>query len=121
MIVDDHADFLGAARAALECEGIEVVGVATTSAQAIARTRDLRPDVVLIDVFLGQESGFVLAERIAEDTGPPAAGRPAVILMSTAAGTDLAELIKASPAIAFLPKRNLTGGAVHQVLDHATR
>lgn len=121
VIVDDHAGFLRLARAALEREGVEVVGVAATSAQAIARTRELRPDVVLIDIFLEHGCGFALAERIAGRVTGPAAGGTSVILMSTYAETDLAELIETSPAIAFLTKRDLTGGAVRQILDRTSR
>lgn len=65
MIVDDNDDFLRSAHVALEREGIDVLGVASTSAQAIARTLELRPDVLLIDVCLGGECGLALAERIA--------------------------------------------------------
>jgi DNA-binding NarL/FixJ family response regulator len=53
LIVDDNDGFLQAARARLNREGIDVVGVASTSAEAVARVGELRPDVVLVDIRLG--------------------------------------------------------------------
>ena len=43
LIVDDSAPFLAAARKLLEREGISVVGVASTSAEALKPAQELRP------------------------------------------------------------------------------
>ena len=64
LIVDDNWLFLEAARDRLEREGLRVVGVAATSAEALHRAEELRPDVVLVDVMLRGESGFELARRL---------------------------------------------------------
>jgi DNA-binding NarL/FixJ family response regulator len=61
LIVDDNASFLAAARDLLEREGIAVVGVASTSDEAVRRAAEMRPDVTLVDVYLGEESGLDLA------------------------------------------------------------
>jgi CheY-like chemotaxis protein len=61
LIVDDNHRFLQVARVMLEREGSDVVGVASTSAEAIQRAHELRPDVALVDVDLGAECGFDLA------------------------------------------------------------
>jgi hypothetical protein len=58
LIVDDNAHFLRAARTLLEREGVRVVAVASTSAEAVRLARELRPDVTLLDIDLGNESGF---------------------------------------------------------------
>jgi DNA-binding NarL/FixJ family response regulator len=58
LIVDDNGLFLEAARDRLEQGGLRVVGVAATSAEALRRTEELRPEVVLVDVMLGSESGL---------------------------------------------------------------
>src|ERR1700682_6137648 len=79
LIVDDNAHFLEAARRLLEREGITVVGVASTTLDALRRAEELRPDVTLVDIELGQESGFDLARRLTEGT---ATQRPPVILIS---------------------------------------
>ncbi len=61
VIVDDSARFLEAARALLEREGVDVVGVASTIAEALRLVDEVRPDVTLVDIDLGAESGFDLA------------------------------------------------------------
>ena len=55
---DDSPRFLDAARGLLERQGITVVAVASTSAQALQQATQLRPDIALLDIYLGGESGF---------------------------------------------------------------
>jgi DNA-binding NarL/FixJ family response regulator len=114
VIVDDSRHFLDAARGLLESQGIAVVGVASTGAEALHQVQRLRPDVTLVDIDLGGESGFELARRLERDAGPPP---PRTILISTHAEQDYAELISASPAVGFLPKSGLSARAVRDLLD----
>jgi CheY-like chemotaxis protein len=113
LIVDDNVDYLQTARALLQQEGIDVVGVATNSAEALQRVSELRPSVALVDVYLGEESGLDLARQLAD--GPDGA-RPDVILISTYGERDFAELIDDSPAVAFVSKSDLSGNAVRDAL-----
>jgi DNA-binding NarL/FixJ family response regulator len=106
------AHFLEAASALLERQGIAVVGVATTGAEALRRAEELNPDVTLLDIDLGGESGFDLARRLAQGTR----ARSAVILISTYAQRDFAGLVAASPAIGFLSKSDLSAAAVRALL-----
>jgi CheY-like chemotaxis protein len=53
LIVDDSLQYIKAARGWLERQGIAVVGMASTVAQALQLAEDLRPDVVLVDIDLG--------------------------------------------------------------------
>jgi CheY-like chemotaxis protein len=115
LIVDDSARFLDAARALLERQGITVVGVASSSAEALQRAEELRPDVTLLDIDLGGESGLELARRLHGRPGPAPAPAP-VILISTHAEQDYAELIAASPAIGFLSKTALSAAAIRDLL-----
>jgi DNA-binding NarL/FixJ family response regulator len=112
--VDDNQLFLETARVLLEREGLRVVGVAETAAQALRRTAEFRPEVVLVDITLGDESGFDLARRLA---GHPRGGGPAVILISTHAEDDFADLIAESPAAGFVPKRDLSADAIRRIVD----
>jgi DNA-binding NarL/FixJ family response regulator len=105
LIVDDNQPFLDAARLLLEREGVTVVGVATTSAEALGLEEELRPDVVLVDIRLGDESGFDLARRLSSP----------VILISTHAQSENAEEIAASPAAGIVPKTQLSASAVLRV------
>jgi len=114
LIVDDNSLFLDAARALLEREGMSVVGVASTSAEALRHTAELRPEVILVDISLGAESGFELAVRLVErDCG----GAAAVILISTHSEDDFAELIAESPAAGFLPKSELSANAIRRIAN----
>jgi DNA-binding NarL/FixJ family response regulator len=114
LIVDDNRPFLEAARVLLEREGMRVVGVAATSAQALRRAADLRPDVVLVDIALGGDSGFDVARRLA---GHGDSAAPAVILMSTYSAADFADLIAQSVATGFLPKQELSADAIRQLVS----
>jgi DNA-binding NarL/FixJ family response regulator len=84
-----------------------VVGVASNSAEALRQTHALRPDIILVDIGLGDESGFDLAQLLAQ------------ILISARAEVDYAELIAESPAAGFLVKSDLSVGAIGAILDHA--
>jgi CheY-like chemotaxis protein len=113
LIVDDSPRFLDAARGLLERQGIAVVGVASSGAEALQRAAELQPDVTLLDIDLGGESGLELARRLHREAGP---ARSRVILISTHAEQDYADLIAASPAVGFLPKTALSASAIHDLL-----
>jgi CheY-like chemotaxis protein len=117
LIVDDSRDFVNAARGLLEHHGITVVGVASTSAEALRCFEELRPDVTLVDVHLGRENGFELAEQMHRSG---LSGQLPVILISTHAEQDFADMIATSPAIGFLSKIALTPDAIRDLVDAAT-
>jgi DNA-binding NarL/FixJ family response regulator len=113
LIVDDSAGFVDAARGLLECEGLSVVGVASTGAEALRLFEEVRPDVTLVDINLGRESGFELAEQlhlVGWSTSSP------VILISTHAAEDFADMIETSPVAGFLSKSALTGAAIRDLV-----
>jgi DNA-binding NarL/FixJ family response regulator len=113
LIVDDNVDFLMAARQLLNRQGISVVGLASTGSEALRRADELRPDVVLLDIDLGAESGFDVARDLAET---PHLELLPVVFISTYAEQDFADLIAASPAIGFVSKSDLSGNAIAAVL-----
>ena len=115
LIVDDSRHFLDAARGALEQDGVAVVGVASTSAEAVALARELRPDGILVDIDLGEEIGFDLASELASLQAAP------VVLISTYPESDLADLIAASPAVGFLSKADLSAQAVASLIPGRSR
>jgi CheY-like chemotaxis protein len=117
LIVDDNARFLSAARRLLERQGIAVVGVASSGAEAVEMADELRPDVALVDIDLGAESGFDVARRLAGAGGP---GRSPVVLISAYPEVDFAELIAASPAVGFLPKADVSATSIREVLERAS-
>jgi|RhiMetdeSRZDD1v2_1073273.scaffolds.fasta_scaffold224870_1 DNA-binding NarL/FixJ family response regulator len=112
LIVDDDAGFGAAARRLLDRQGLVVVGVAASCAEAMRRVRELAPDVALVDVGLGEESGFDLARDL-NDLECPSLG---LILISTREESDFDSLIEASPAVGFLSKSQLSAQAIFDLL-----
>ena len=109
LVVDDNEQFLDAARVLLEREGVAVVGVTTTSAEALRLGEELQPDVVLVDICLGDESGLTLARRLGGT----------VILISTHDHNDYADAIATSPAAGFIPKARLSASAIKALMGSA--
>lgn len=112
VIVDDNAFFLEAATSLLEREGVTVVAVASNSAEATGKVRELYPDVVLVDIMLGNESGFDLARELASGN----ADHTAIILISTRAEADFTGLIAQTPAAGFVLKSELSACAIRRLL-----
>ena len=82
LVVDDHPSFRKTARTLLESEGFEVVGEAADGASAIEAAKSLRPDVVLLDVYLPDIDGFEVA-ALRRNGSPPAI----VLTRATTRGT----------------------------------
>ena len=114
LIVDDNKPFLDAARLLLEREGMTVAGVASTSTEAVRQVLNAPVDVALVDVFLGDESGFDLAHQLVECRRD---GGTAVILISTYDKGDFEDLLAATPAAGFLSKTELSASAIRRIVD----
>ena len=114
LIVDDNQPFLEIAAASLAGDDLDVVGTATTSAEALRQVAEQQPDVVLVDINLGKENGFDLARNLVERFPQLAAG--GVVLISTRAEQDFGGLVKASPAAGFVPKTRLSARAVRELV-----
>ena len=117
LIVDDNTEFLEAARRLLEREGISVVGVATNSAEAIRQVTELQPDVTLVDVNLGEESGSDLARRL---TAVSDEASTRVILISTYTQADLADALPGDSTMPFVSKADLSAAAIRTALGLTT-
>jgi DNA-binding NarL/FixJ family response regulator len=118
VIVDDSEQFVEVARALLERDGFEVVGVASTVVGALELVSQLGPDMILIDVHLGTESGLDVARRVHEEIS---GARPTAILMSTHSEADLASLIDGVPVAGFVSKSDLTAAAINDVRRRASQ
>jgi CheY-like chemotaxis protein len=114
VIVDDNQEFLDTAASVLERGGVAVVGHASSADEALRSAAQLRPDVILVDVNLGEDNGFELAERLHRDGGDSG---PAVVLTSTHAPADFAELIAGSPAAGFVQKTELSAAAIRDLVQ----
>lgn len=109
LIVDDHPSFRATARLILESDEYEVVGEAADGASALASARDLRPEVVLLDVNLPDGDGFDIAASLTEGGGP------LVVLTSSREARHLG-LLEESGACGFIPKPELSTAALSAVL-----
>ena len=119
LLVDDSDAFLEAASVLLEREGLTVVGRASSIAEALRQARALRPDLILVDIGLGDESGFDLAQLLARDGHGVQGGQGVdadVILISARAETEYTELIAESPAAGFLAKSELSARGISRLL-----
>ena len=118
LIVDDSPKFVAAARALLEYDGMTIVGVASNGAEALRRYEELGPDVTLIDVNLGEESGFAVVEllhRAGSTKSLP------VILISSQEEHEIADQIADSPALGFVHKRALTADVIRNLVTSSER
>jgi DNA-binding NarL/FixJ family response regulator len=109
VIVDDNEPFLRVARTMLERQGMSVVAVAANGAEALRQALEFRPDVALVDISLGAESGFEVGRQITAHVG-------SVILISSHDEDDYAELIADSPAVGFLSKADLSADAIKHLV-----
>jgi DNA-binding NarL/FixJ family response regulator len=111
LLVDDNEGFLASASRMLEGQGLQVVGRAASSADAMRLAEALLPDVVLVDVQLGDEDGLDLTRRLGSEL--PALR---VVLISTHTKDDLEDLVADTPAAGFLPKTALSAAAIAELL-----
>jgi DNA-binding NarL/FixJ family response regulator len=111
LIVDDHVGFRSVARALLEAEGFQVVGEAGDAAEALTAAGELRPRIVLLDVYLPDGDGFALSRQMAALPLPPR-----VVLTSSRPIADLRRRVADSPVAGFIPKDALSGPALRSLV-----
>ena len=114
LIIDDNPRFREATHTLLEAQGIDVVGGAGSATEALQQIAELRPDVALIDIDLGRESGLGLVHRLQEGDGR--AAFPKVILISTHDESEFADLIEATSAVGFVSKTELSAATICRTL-----
>lgn len=116
LIVDDNERFCDSMRGLLEQEGIVVVGVAASGDEAARIAQEVAPDVALIDINLGGESGFDVARALTAAEGRQVRH---VILISTHDEREVADLVAASRALGFIAKVDLNAAAIRELLATA--
>jgi CheY-like chemotaxis protein len=111
LIVDDSAVYLDAARDHLERQGVTVVAVASTGDEALRMAAAHSPDLALVDVDLGDESGLDVARALATSSKPVP-----VILISAYSEADLRDFLETSHAVGFLSKSALSLEAIERLI-----
>jgi DNA-binding NarL/FixJ family response regulator len=101
VLADDHAEFRHGLKEMLELDGgIEVVGEAENGAQAVALAREVRPDVIVLDLVMPVMEGTEALELILQDGFPP----PGIVILTMHDQTRLRRKLMRMGASAFLPK-----------------
>ena len=116
LVVDDHEGFRAFARLILESAGFTVTEAAT-GAEAASAAAATSPQLVLLDIQLPDTDGFEVARRLTAAQGQPGPPKPVIVLTSTREASDYGGRIAASPAAGFLPKDQLSAGALRGYLN----
>jgi DNA-binding NarL/FixJ family response regulator len=112
LVVDDHPSFRKTARVLLESEGFEVVGEAADGRSAIDAAKTLRPDVVLLDIYLPDIDGFEVAAELMRNGNPPE-----IVLTSSRDPRDFGALVAESGVRGFISKAELSGASLAALLE----
>ena len=100
LVVDGQPPFRSAVRSIVDAaEGFELLGEAVSGEEAVARARELGPDVVLMDVVMPGIGGIEATKRIRAG-----ARETMVVLVSSYPAPDLPKSARDCGAAAFVPK-----------------
>lgn len=111
LIVDDSPVYRHQARMLLEAAGVVVAGEAADGPSALTAVRDVRPDVVLLDIGLPGMDGISVAEAIADDPQPSQ-----VVLVSAREAETYGTRLGRVRAAGFIRKDELTWAALEVLL-----
>lgn len=90
LIADDHSLFRNGLRSLLEARGIHVVGEARNGREAVERARELRPDILLMDLTMPEMDGLAATKLISVETPDV----KVVVLTASEGETSLFEAVK---------------------------
>ena len=111
LVIDDHAGFRDGARMLLEQGPFSVVGEAGDAASGLLAAKQLRPDVVLLDIVLPDSDGFAVVDALLDVPIPPV-----VVLMSTRDASDYGDRVAHSAAKGFIQKARLSVPGLDEIL-----
>ena len=101
VLAEDHAEFrLGLKEMLSTDEGIEIVGEAENGAHAVALAREVRPDVIVLDLLMPVMEGREALGLILRDVSPP----PGIVILTMHDQPHLRRELMRIGASAFLAK-----------------
>lgn len=113
MIVDDQPPFRAAARAVIErVAGFELVAEVASGEQAVETSANLAPQLVLMDINMGELDGIEATRIITSDNSAIK-----VILVSTYGLDDLPAGARTSGAIAYVNKDELSPRVIRRLWE----
>lgn len=98
LIAEDEALIRLDLKELLEEEGYDVVGEAADGQEAVRQARELRPDLVILDVQMPVLDGLAAAERIARERIAP------VVILTAFSQRELVDRAREAGAMAYLVK-----------------
>ena len=121
LLVDDQSAFRRAAtRVLARMPDFHVVGEVESGEASVQAARELKPDLVLMDVHLPGIDGLEATRQILSEAATGCQKTPVVFLLSTYEAADFATLTDACGAAAYLPKADF-GVATLQAAWSASR
>jgi DNA-binding NarL/FixJ family response regulator len=114
LVVDDDASFRDIATRILESWGHVVVGQAGSVDEAMARTAELRPDTVLVDIGLPDGNGFDLTRQLMA-----LPWKLRVVLISSDSDVANGPAARRVGASGFFPKDELAGMLFREAMEGA--
>ncbi len=116
LLVDDHAMLRQGLRSLVEgYSHLEVVGEASDGVEAIDAVRQVRPDVVVMDLNMPRMNGIEATKRIKEEFP-----ETAVIGLSVLEGPHITKMMTEAGVCAYLTKESAVEDLCHAI-DHAMK
>jgi DNA-binding NarL/FixJ family response regulator len=111
LLIDDDPAFRRLARQTLSGSGLTVVGEAATAAEGSSAARNLKPEIMLVDVGLPDGDGITLARELSA-----LPWGPRVVLTSVDPDAASPEEVRKSGASGFVPKQDLPGSGLDMLM-----
>jgi DNA-binding NarL/FixJ family response regulator len=112
LLIDDDPAFRELARRTLDGTRMSVIGEASTAAEGASAARELKPDVVLLDVGLPDGDGIELAAQLSA-----LPWNPRIVLTSVDSDAASPDEVGRSGAHGFVPKHDLPGLGLKLMMD----
>lgn len=116
LVVDDDHDFVEVVKAMLLGESYEVV-VAYDGKAGIAKAKTENPDLMLLDIIMPEEDGFLTADEIKKD---PVLSKIPIIAVSSFSGGDMGQPFPFE-VDEYIMKSTITKDLIDKVKTHLKR